>query len=116
MYLKKISICNKGPIKETTFNFPFKDEYPQPVVLTGLNGSGKTLVLINLLNAYINLKRTTFKAIPETDSDNFYKLQTTSYTSELFSYLNVEFDNNYFCDLSIENVEKFKNEIGRAHV
>ena len=109
MYFKNIRIINKGPMNDVEYSFPFKDDLPIPVVLTGINGCGKTLVLANLLNAYINLKNNVFNDIPETDHLKYYKVQTTSYTNKLFTYFCAKFtDNNYYCDFSTIDPDAFK--------
>lgn len=108
MYIKDIKIINKGPIKNVNYTFPFKEDLPIPVVLTGVNGSGKTLLLINLISSYINLKGTVFEEIPETERFKYYKVQTYSYTRELFTYFNINFDKGYYCDFSTRDAEAFK--------
>lgn len=54
MYLKEIEIQNYGAIENLKYSFPFDETgNPLPVILIGKNGSGKTLVLSNILHSLI---------------------------------------------------------------
>ena len=111
MYIKNISLLNQGPIKTANYDFVFKDEKPMPVVITGINGSGKTLLVSHLLNSYINLKSRCFNEIPEADAGKLYRIQSNSYSSEDFNYINVEFSDGHYSEISINDVGKFVDNI-----
>lgn len=108
MYIKSICFKNMGPLEDVKYSFPFENGSPLPVILTGINGSGKTLILVNILNGYVNLKNRSFDDIPETDSKKYYKILTNSYTNNSFSYFNIEFTNAFYSDLSVRNIDSFK--------
>ena len=42
MYVKKVQITNYGPIEALDIVFPFDGDNPNPIVLVGVNGSGKS--------------------------------------------------------------------------
>ena len=52
MYLNKIVIENVGPFEQTTIAMPFAESGdPKPLVLVGVNGSGKTIFLAHVVDA-----------------------------------------------------------------
>ena len=52
MYLKKAIYENVGPLKTMNLDFPFGENgLPKPVVLVGGNGSGKSTILSNIVDA-----------------------------------------------------------------
>ncbi|MDG4576668.1 MAG: AAA family ATPase [Defluviicoccus sp.] len=54
MYLKRIFIKDNGPLRDISLELPFDAEgAPQPVVLVGCNGSGKTSLLSTVADALI---------------------------------------------------------------
>ena len=54
MYVRKVHIDNYGAIKSVNIDFQFYDSgNPKPVLLVGLNGSGKTLFLASIVNGLI---------------------------------------------------------------
>ena len=58
MYLKEINIENYGSIKKINYKLPFYENgNPKPLVLIGKNGSGKTLLISNIVHALIEMKR-----------------------------------------------------------
>ncbi len=107
MYIKKIKIMNQGPIKDIEYFLPFKDNKPIPVVLTGINGSGKTIVLSDIISAYINLKSNAFVELPEINASKLYKVQGSSYTNENYTYVGITFDDSFYAELSIKNQDEF---------
>ncbi len=82
MYLKNIKIHNYGPIEDFDYSFKFDDGKPRPIVLIGKNGSGKSLVLANIVDSLVEIKRHIFPGgILETKGDNYYKVGKPSYIS-----------------------------------
>ena len=58
MYLSNVKYKNYGPLEEVNLEIRNKsEENPNPIVLIGQNGSGKTLFLSNILHALIEMKR-----------------------------------------------------------
>lgn len=59
MYLKNIDIKNYGAIENLTIEADFYDNgNPKPLIITGHNGAGKTLLLTNIVDAMIEIKKT----------------------------------------------------------
>ena len=54
MYVKRVHIENYGAINSLDISFPFDGSTPKPVVIVGINGSGKSLVLSHIVNALIS--------------------------------------------------------------
>ena len=53
MYLKSIHTVNVGPIKDVKINFPFtENNLPKPVVIVGENGTGKSILLSNVVDSF----------------------------------------------------------------
>ena len=101
MYIKNISIRDLGPIREFNLDLPFDDQgTPLPVVLVGTNGSGKTLLLANILDSFIEMKRQIFTRLKEVATNDYLKIGQKSYINvdADTSHINVTFslDNNNF--------------------
>ena len=66
MKLKNINIKNYGSILNFDYKFRYNDEgNPIPLVLIGQNGSGKSLVIANIVDALVEIKRNLY---------NFFKI------------------------------------------
>ena len=53
MYLKRIHNVNVGPIEDVEINFPFDEKNnPKPVVIVGENGTGKSVLLSNIVDSF----------------------------------------------------------------
>lgn len=94
MYFTKVEIENYGCIKNFQYAFRFdQNGNPIPLVLVGQNGTGKTLVLANLVDALIELKRNVYgEYIYETQKNKFFKKGSQSYicTGQSYSRVLVE--------------------------
>ena len=75
MYLRSIQLKNTGPIKELNLVLPFEGENPKPLILVGLNGSGKSTVISFIVNALIALKQQIYKDV-EVDKDMVYRIRS----------------------------------------
>ncbi len=47
MYLTELYLQNTGAISECRVTPPFENGNPQPIVIVGPNGSGKTIVFLH---------------------------------------------------------------------
>lgn len=94
MYFTKVEIENYGCIKNFQYTFRFdQNGNPIPLVLVGQNGTGKTLVLANLVDALIELKRNVYgEYIYETQKNKFFKKGSQGYicTGQSYSRVLVE--------------------------
>ncbi len=111
MYLRNIKIKNYGSIKDINYSLPFNSEgNPIPLILIGKNGTGKTLILSNILHSLIEIKRKFYNKLSDVSDNNYYRLATTEYIklNENYSYIKTEFDNNvYNLELLTNNYEEF---------
>ena len=96
MYTRRIKLINYGPIKKLDIEFPFDGTSPKPVVLVGENGSGKSVVLSQIVNGLVDAKGVAYPDTPEVESGKVYKLRSTSYirTGSEYYLVNVEFQDS----------------------
>ena len=94
MYIKRIKIQNYGPISDLDIEPQFnEDGTPKPMIFIGKNGSGKTLVLGNILDSLIELKRKKFSELPEVIENKLFKIGSKTYITNGtdYSYINILF-------------------------
>lgn len=91
MFLKSIHIENVGPITKLKFDLPFKLEKPQPLVLVGPNGSGKTTVLSYIVSALVSLKQQAFENA-EVENQKVYRIRGPRFIRYGASWSHVEID------------------------
>lgn len=64
MYLKKLFIENYGSIDKLDLDLPFNEENnPKPIVIVGKNGSGKTLTISTIVDAFFELAKKSFQNV-----------------------------------------------------
>ena len=119
MYAKRIQLSNYGPIEQLDISIPFSDEAPQPVLLVGENGAGKTILLSHIVNGLITAKAIAYPDTPEIMEGKVYKVRSSTYiTSGKQHYFgNVEFEDGHFVsELHLKNrqdgYENIPAEIG----
>jgi predicted ATP-binding protein involved in virulence len=100
MYFKNITLRNVGPIENINYDFKFNDDgNPQPLILVGTNGSGKSIFLSYLLNPLMAAQQVAFDDA-EVESGKVYKLRSPQYVKSgaTYSYARVDFvDFNFSC-------------------
>ncbi|MDE7175774.1 MAG: AAA family ATPase [Helicobacter sp.] len=78
MYLKHIGIKNIGPIDELSIKMPFdENRNPKPVIFVGKNGTGKTILLAQIVDALYEIGGELFRNIRIYKNDNsryYYKV------------------------------------------
>ena len=94
MYVQNILLRNYGPIADLNIRLPFNGTRPKPVVLVGENGSGKTVVLSQIVNGLVSAKQIAFPDSPEVEPDRVYKLRSSQYvkSDEYFYFAQVEYE------------------------
>ena len=114
MYLRSIHTENYGPIEQLQYTCKFDDNgNPLPVVLIGMNGCGKTLLITNIIHSIIEFKRKIFSDIQEVNGDNYYRIGSKSYIREgaCYSYNNILFDGGQrYTDLMTSDFSTFKEK------
>lgn len=111
IYIEKIRMQNYGAITNLEYNCQFNENgNPYPIVLVGKNGSGKTLLLSNILHSLIEIKRKLYNEIPEVNGDNLYRLGSKEYiqSNKEFSYINIEYTQDmYYCSCVVRTPKIF---------
>jgi len=75
VYLKSIELHNTGPIESLKLELPFNGDFPEPLVLVGRNGSGKSTVLSFIVNAILAFKQRLFDE-GETETGRVYRVRS----------------------------------------
>lgn len=62
-----------------------------PLILVGTNGSGKTSILANIIDAFVELKRKKYHKLHEVEENNYLKVGKKNYISsgKKYSYVNI---------------------------
>ena len=60
MYIKELRDVNIGPLGELSIKFPFEDDKPKPIIFVGENGTGKSTLLSNIVDAFYEIAGTAF--------------------------------------------------------
>ena len=109
MYAKRIQIINYGPIDHLDINFPFDGENPQPVLLVGENGSGKSIFLSHIVNGLLAAQGVVYQENSEVEQGKVYKLRSPSYikTGTEYYFGRVDFEENlYQKELQLQRLKK----------
>ena len=96
MYVKRVRITNYGPIEALDIGFPFDGDKPKPVVLVGANGSGKSVLLSNIVNGLLSAQARAYPDSPEVEPGKVYKLRSPHYATSGKGYWFTQVD---FMDL-----------------
>ncbi len=100
MYLKEILLENVASIDFLDLTLPFNDdETPQPVIIVGANGSGKSILLSYITDALIEFAKQAYSDITVGQTPNnspYFKLTggTTQKINSQFSIGLLEFIDN----------------------
>ncbi|MFH0068411.1 AAA family ATPase [Peribacillus sp. NPDC056705] len=80
MYLERVMVKGYGSIKDLDLIPQFNENgSPKPIVIVGKNGSGKTLLLSQMVDSLIELKRKKYTSITEVETNNYYKTGKKNY-------------------------------------
>jgi predicted ATP-binding protein involved in virulence len=93
MYINKITIENFGPLQRVVIDCPFDEhQNPLPLILVGTNGSGKTSILANIIDALVELKRKKYKKLQEVEGQKYLKVGKKNYITigKEYSYVNIK--------------------------
>lgn len=79
VYIKKIIYKNVGPISNIQIDFRFTDKgNPVPVVIVGENGTGKSVFLSNIIDAFYELAGTAFNNVLQSTENGHQYYKTIS--------------------------------------
>ena len=107
MYLTELYLENTGPISKCHVKPPFDENgSPQPIVIVGPNGSGKTIFLSYVVDALTEFAKKSFRDIVPKDgiSDPFFRIvgSTTVRSGQPFSLSFLRFNTTssdmYYCE------------------
>jgi predicted ATP-dependent endonuclease of OLD family len=118
MYLKNIAIKNYGPINEINIQLPFNESgNPKPIIFVGKNGTGKTILLSQIMDSFYEIMGDIFKDVKKYEGfgTKFFKLSGTSNLQigkkEGFTLLQYELDGSkirYFDKVGKVSIKDFK--------
>ncbi len=123
MYLRKAIYENVGPLETVYFDFPFDiNGLPKPVVLVGENGSGKSTVLSNIVDAlyemagqkFLNARLKSDHGVVAQYYKEISRHEIHENASYMVSYLLFKGDNeyNYFFKSGNIKSEVFETKFG----
>ena len=94
MYTKRIQLANYGPIERIDIACPFDGDKPQPLVLVGENGSGKSILLSHIVNGLLAAQQFAYPDTPQVATGKVYKLRSPFYIRSgcSFYFAQVEFE------------------------
>ena len=79
IYLKKLIDKNVGPLTDVRIDFPFHENGdPKPVILVGENGTGKSTVLSNIVDAFIEMAGMVFVNVQQNELQRFQYFKSIS--------------------------------------
>ena len=113
MYAKRIQIENYGPIDRLDITLPFEGGAPKPIVLVGENGSGKSILLSQIVNGLISAQGIVYPDTPEVKTEKVYKLRSSAYikSQSEFYFSRVDFEDNLFIEEIIYLHPKRKDSV-----
>ena len=96
MYVKKIQLINYGPIEGLEIDCPFGGDNPHPIILVGENGSGKSILLSQIVNVLLCAQQVAYPGTPEVSQGMVYKLRSPRYirSGKDFSFAQVDLESN----------------------
>lgn len=122
IYIKKLIDKNIGPLTDIHIDFPFEENgNPKPIIIVGENGSGKSTILSNIVDAFYEMAEKAFTNVCIPSAKNGYQYFKTispkeihNGTAFLYSYISFEAENSpkYVFKTGNISVEEFKAQIG----
>ncbi len=115
MQVKKLRLKHIGPIENLEINFLTTDKTNTPVVFVGLNGTGKSIILSYIADAFIEFKRQFYEDI-EVESTKYFKVSSLSYVKngKPYGFCEITFQGEnkeyFYSEVLTLDLEKFKEE------
>ena len=103
MYIEKMVYEHVGPIKNIQINMPLNENNtPKPVIIVGENGSGKSTVLSNIVDAFYEIAGKAYENARQHDDDSghqYYKaiapIEVMTGQTHMFSYITFKDNKEY---------------------
>lgn len=109
MYLKMIHSVNVGPIEDVRITFPFnEDKSPKPVVIVGENGTGKSILLSNIVDSFHEIASLAFDDAAKRDDlglgHQFYKIISSQEIrmGQDYMYSYIQYESEHLKNKTIE--------------
>ena len=122
IYLKQLIDKNVGPLSDIRIDFPFFDNGdPKPIILVGENGTGKSTILSNIVDALFEMAGKVYNNVKQYNEGSGYHYFKTISPSEihtgasfLYSFIlfTSEKDLKYIFKSGNISVKDFKEQIG----
>lgn len=126
MYLDRLIDKNIGPLSDISINFPFHENgNPKPVIFVGENGTGKTTVLSNIVDALYEMAGKVFNDANYSDGGLGHQYFKTISPSEirtgasfLYSYISFFASNSprYFFKSGSISVDEVREQINDSEL
>ena len=116
MYISKIAIQNYGPLVNFNLEMPFNKEdgewgkTPQPLIIVGPNGTGKTIILSHIINSFLTAKTQIYDDC-EIPKGKVFKVRSPFYINDTphhyYHYSRINFDNGeYTVEFQLNDIKK----------
>lgn len=122
MYIERIVYENVGPIHQVVLPFPFEEsDTPKPMIFVGENGSGKSTILSNIVDALYEMAGRAFENAQQSSGKNghqYYKsispVQISVGKEYMYSYISFKGENAcfYLCKAGKVEVEYVRQKTG----
>lgn len=117
MHIEEIFIENYGCINSLIVKPELNLQgQPKPIVLVGKNGSGKTLLLSNIVDSIVEFKRDKYTELKEVSQNKYYKLGSKTYikSGSNYAYTKIRYNNDgklySYADCMTINHDYFKTD------
>ena len=122
MYIKKLVYEHVGPIKNIQIDMPLNENRtPKPVIFVGENGSGKSTILSNIVDAFYEMAGKAYNNARQPDGNSghqYYKsigpIEISSGQKYMFSYISFQDteEYSYVCKCGNLSVTDLKKRLG----